>query len=69
MKTSCFSVALLLVLLCESAQAEKLTLADVAINPGQGILLLAKAPGPEHYLNVSFLDELRKNGLVDKLYK
>ena len=28
-----------------------------------------KSPGPEHYVNVSFLDELKKNGLVDKLYR
>jgi NitT/TauT family transport system substrate-binding protein len=28
-----------------------------------------KSPGPEHYLNVSFLDELKKSGFADKLYK
>lgn len=28
-----------------------------------------KSPGPEHYLNASFLDELKKTGFVDKLYK
>ena len=45
MKSFCFSVALLLASLCESVQAEKLTLAHVAINPGQGMLLLAKDSG------------------------
>ena len=162
MNVFCLSVAVLLAFLAECVQAEKLTLAHVAINPGQGMLLLAKdsgllakygftadvvlipgtprtvqalvagdldyavagtpavlrarmqgadvivlaslaayssqrvfvrplkplpypddeglraeleqinapkSPGPEHYLNVSFLDELRKNGFVDKLYK
>jgi ABC-type nitrate/sulfonate/bicarbonate transport system substrate-binding protein len=45
MKSFCFSVALLLASLSESVQAEKLTLAHVAINPGQGMLLLAKDSG------------------------
>ena len=45
MKAFCFSVAVLLASLSECVQAEKLTLAHVAINPGQGILLLAKDSG------------------------
>ena len=45
MKTFCFSVAVFLALLSECVQAEKLTLAHVAINPGQGMLLLAKDSG------------------------
>ncbi|HVH91523.1 MAG TPA: hypothetical protein VM783_09070, partial [Candidatus Acidoferrum sp.] len=28
-----------------------------------------KSPGPEHYVNVTFLDGLKKSGSVDKLYK
>ena len=45
MKVFCLSIAVLLVSLCECVQAEKLTLAHVAINPGQGMLLLAKDSG------------------------
>ena len=45
MKAFCLSIAVLLVSLCECVQAEKLTLAHVAINPGQGMLLLAKDSG------------------------
>ena len=45
MKAFCFSIAVLLASLCECVQAEKLTLAHVAINPGQGMLLLAKDSG------------------------
>ena len=45
MKTFCFSVAVFLASLSECVQAEKLTLAHVAINPGQGMLLLAKDSG------------------------
>lgn len=45
MKAFCFSVAIVLVFIAEYVLAEKLTLAHVAINPGQGMLLLAKDSG------------------------
>jgi ABC-type nitrate/sulfonate/bicarbonate transport system substrate-binding protein len=45
MQAFCLSVAVLLVSLCECVQAEKLTLAHVAVNPSQGIFWVAKDSG------------------------
>jgi NMT1/THI5 like len=45
MKVFCLSFAIRLVFIAECVRAEKLTLAHVAINPGQGMLLLAKDSG------------------------
>src|SRR4029077_17503849 len=45
MQAFCLSVAVLLMSLCECVQAEKLTLAHVAVNPSQGIFWVAKDSG------------------------
>jgi hypothetical protein len=64
MKSFCFSVAVFFASLCESAQAEKLTLAHVAINPGQGMLLLAKDSG---LLALSSSRSMRQNRLAQSI--
>jgi ABC-type nitrate/sulfonate/bicarbonate transport system substrate-binding protein len=42
---------------------------DAALRAEMEQINAPKSPGPEHYLNASFLDELKKTGFVDKLYK